>query len=158
MSCFDSTTSSDCELSTDMLSKDHSESGESSGSFPTSTKIQSRSGQATWEHTQEPQDLEPKHGGKKKELIYYCKYCTSILYSIFVSITFQNHLLKNHLIEAVSQTVHLVKKARTSLLRDVFAKAGQSGVMKPNRREEQVLRSALNPKAIVEALVQLVTV
>ena len=56
------------------------------------------------------------------------------------------------------QTVHPVKKVRASLLRDVFAKASQSGVTKLNRYEEQILRNALNPKAILETLVQLVTV
>jgi hypothetical protein len=66
--------------------------------------------------------------------------------------------LKTHSIEVVTPIVHLVKKAHTLLLKDIFAKAGQSGITRLDRCEEQVLRNALNPKAIVEALVQLVTV
>jgi hypothetical protein len=75
-----------------------------------------------------------------------------------VSTTFRNHLSKTHSIDVVIQTVHPVKKARTSLLRDIFAKAGQSGITRLDGHEEQVLRNALNPKAVVEALVQLFTV
>ena len=157
MSSFDSTTSSDHELSTDILTDDHSESTESSGSLPAPKKARIRSAQATWEHTRKPKGDELERGGKRNDLVYYCKYCTSIQYSTYVSTTFRNHLSKTHSIEVVTQAVHPVKKARTSLLRDVFAKAG-SGIMKLDGREEQVLRNALNPKAVVEALVQLVTV
>src|SRR5580692_12731474 len=89
--------------------------------------------------------------------MYYCKCCIDTPYSTYVSTTFRNHLSKAHQVEVVTQTVHPLKKARTSLLRDVFAKAG-SGIMKLDGHEEQVLRKALNPKAILEALVQLVTV
>ena len=158
MSSFDSTTSSDCALSIDTPTDDASESLESSESLSTPKQRRFRSAQSTWEHTREPQDLEPKRGGKKRDLLYYCKYCTSIPYSTYVSTTFRNHLLKTHSIDVVTQSVHPVKKARISLLRDVFAKAGQSGITRGDGHEEQVLRNILNPKAIVEALVQLVTV
>ena len=157
MSSFDSITTSDCEMSIDMLTEDHSESTECSEGLPSSTKTRSRSAHPTWQHSREPKDDEPKRGGRRNEQIYYCKYCTSTPYSTWVSTTFRNHLSKTHSIKVVIQT-HPVKKARTSLLRDVFAKAGQSGVTKLDRQEEQILRNALNPKAILEALVQLVTV
>jgi hypothetical protein len=139
MSSFDSTTSIDPELSIDILTDDHSESTESSGSLPAPKKSRLRSAQATWEHSREPEGDEPICGGKRNDLVYYCKYCTAITYSTYVSTTFRNHLSKAHSIEIVNQTVHPVKKARTSLLRDVFAKAGQSGIMKLDGREEQVL-------------------
>jgi hypothetical protein len=158
MSFFNSTTSSKRELSIDMPIEDHSESTESSGSLLTPTISRPRTAQTTWEHIREPKGLEPKCGGKKRDLIYYCKYCTSTPYSAYVSTTFRNHLLKTHSIDVVTQSVHPVKKVRTSLLRDIFAKAGQSGITRLDGHEEQVLRNALNPKAVVEALVQLVTI
>jgi hypothetical protein len=158
MSSFDSTASSERELSIDIPIEDHSESTESSGSLRTPTISQPQTAQITWEHTREPQGLEPKCEGKKRDLIYYCKYCTSTPYSAYVSTTFRNHLLKTHSIDVVTQSIHPVKKACTSLLRDVFAKAGQSGITRVNGHEEQVLQNALNAKAVVEALVQLVIV
>jgi hypothetical protein len=158
MSFFDSITSSERELSIDMPVEDHSESTESSSSLLTPTISRSRTAQTTWEHTREPKGLEPKRGGKKRDLIYYCKYCTSTPYSAYVSTTFRNHLLKTHSIDVVTQSVHPVKKAYMSLLRDVFTKAGQSDITRLDGHEEQVLRNALNLKAVVEALVQLVTV
>jgi hypothetical protein len=158
MLVFNSIASSERELSIDTPIEDNSESTESSGSLCTPSISRPRTAQTTWEHTREPTGLEPKRGGKKRDLIYYCKYCTSTLYLAYVSTTFCNHLLKTHSINVATQSVHPVKKVRMSLLRDVFAKAGQSGIARLDEHEEKVLRNALNPKAVVEALVQLVTV
>jgi hypothetical protein len=156
MSVFDSTTSSEREMSIDTPIEDHSESTESSGSLRTPTISRLRRAKTTWDHTRNAIGLEPKRGGKKKDKIFYCNYCTT--YSSYVSTTFRNHLLKAHDVHVVTQIVHPVKKTRTSLLRDVFAKAGKSDISKLDGHEEQVLRNALNPNAVVEALVQLVTV
>jgi hypothetical protein len=91
-------------------------------------------------------------------LIFYCKYCSSPSYSTYVSTTFRNHLLKTHSVEAVGAEPNSIKKARTSLIKEAFCKAGEMESVKLQRREEQVLRGALKPKAAMEALVQLVTV
>jgi hypothetical protein len=157
MSFFDLATASDRELSIDTLTDDHSETTESSGSLPARKTTRIRSAQTTWEHSRDAIGDEPERGGKRNDKMYYCKRCIDTPYSTYVSTTFRNHLSKAHQVEVVTQTVHPLKKARTSLLRDVFAKAG-SGIMKLDGHEEQVLRKALNPKAILEALVQLVTV
>jgi hypothetical protein len=131
-------TTSDCEMSIDILSEDHLESTKCSETLPSSIKIRSWSAHPTWQHSQEPKGDEPKYEGRRNEQIYYCKYCTSISYSTWALTTFRNHLSKTHSIEIVIQT-YPVKKAHISLLRDVFAKAGQSGVTKLDRQEEQIL-------------------
>jgi hypothetical protein len=158
MSSFDSTTTSDCEIPFDILIDDHSESNALSESLPNSRKTCSQLAHPTWKHSWEPEGNEPKHGGKRNERIFYWKHCTRKPYSTWVSTIFQNHLMKAHSIQVGMETIHPVKKAHMSLLRYVFAKAGQSGVTKLNGDVEQILRNALNPKAILEALVQLVTV
>jgi hypothetical protein len=112
----------------------------------------------TWEHTRKPQGSEPERAGPRKERIYYCKYCVKPPYSTYVSTTFRNHLSTVHLIEVESSKIHPVREARASLLKDAFAKAGSIDTVKPELQEEQILRNAVNPKAVIEALVQLVTV
>ncbi|KAL6411780.1 hypothetical protein AUP68_04157 [Ilyonectria robusta] len=113
---------------------------------------------ATWQHTRKPQGSEPERAGLKQDLVFYCKYCSNPPYSIYVSTTFRNHLLKIHSVEAAGSEPNSTKKARTSLIKEAFNKAGEIEVTKLQEREEQVLRNALNPKAAMEALVQLVTV
>ena len=117
-----------------------------------------RTTDSTWKHTRKPHGSEPERAGQKKDLVYYCKYYVKPCYSTYVSTTFRNHLLKAHSIEVESAEAHPVKKACSSLLKDAFAKAGQINTVKLQLHEEQVLRNALNPKAAIEALVQLVTV
>ncbi|PVH93321.1 hypothetical protein DM02DRAFT_501822, partial [Periconia macrospinosa] len=99
--------------------------------------------EATWQHTRKPRGSYPERDGPKQELVFYCKYCENSPYSTYVSSTFRNHLLKIHSIEAAGSSLNPIKKAQ---------------VVKLQEREEQVLRNALNPKAAMEALVQLVTV
>ncbi|KAF4311338.1 hypothetical protein GTA08_BOTSDO13153 [Botryosphaeria dothidea] len=127
-------------------------------SSTSSRKRRARTTDSTWEHARRPQGSEPERGGQKKDLVFYCKYCVSPSYSTYVSTTFRNHLLKVHSIEVECSEAHPVKRARDSLLKDAFAKAGHVNAVKLQMREEQVLRDALNPKAAIEALVQLVTV
>jgi hypothetical protein len=99
--------------------------------------------------------LEPARAGPRKERIYYCKYC---VYSTYVSTTFRLHLSNAHSIEVEKPKIHPVKKACASLLKDAFAKAGSMDTVQLELQEEQILRNALNPKAVIEAFVQLVTV
>ncbi|KAJ3454605.1 hypothetical protein MRS44_013205 [Fusarium solani] len=113
---------------------------------------------ATWQHTRKPQGSEPERAGPKQDLVFYCKYCSNPPYSTYVSTTFRNHLLKIHSVEAAGSEPNSTKKARTSLIKEAFNKAGEIEVAKLQEKEEQVLRNALNPKAAMEALVQLVTV
>ncbi|KAK2685302.1 hypothetical protein QWA68_015945 [Fusarium oxysporum] len=113
---------------------------------------------ATWQHTQKPQGSEPERAGPKQDLVFYCKYCSNPPYSTYVSTTFRNHLLKIHSVEAAGSEPNSTKKVRTSLIKEAFNKAGEIEVAKLQEREEQVLRNVLNPKAAMEALVQLVTV
>jgi hypothetical protein len=114
--------------------------------------------ESIWEHTRKPKDSEPERGGKKKNLIYYCKYCNTPAYSIYVSTTFRLHLTRVHSIEVESSRLHPVKRARTSLLREAFAKASKSDTIKLTGTEKQVLQNALDKTAVIEALVQLITV
>lgn len=113
---------------------------------------------STWEQTRKPEGVEPERAGPRQNLVFYCKYCSDPPYSTYVSTTFRSHLLKVHSVEATGSEPNFTKTARTNLLRDAFNKAGEAQLVKLQVRDEQVLRSALNPKAAMEALVQLVTV
>ena len=108
-------------MSVDMLTDDLLELTERSESLPNSTKTRSKSAHPTWKHSRDPEGEEPKCGGKRNERIFYCKHYTGKPYSTWVSTTFRNHLMKAHSIQVVKETIHPVKKARASLLRDVFA-------------------------------------
>jgi hypothetical protein len=68
-----------------------------------------------------------------------------------------NHLLNTHGIE-LDTNEHPIKKQRGSLIKDAFAKAGAVNTTKQSVKEEVTLRAAVNQKAALEALVQLVTV
>lgn len=159
-------TSSDCESSIVATIESTSRVTEASKSLPSvepSTSTNSKrkrttTAEATWQHTRKPHGSEPERAGLKQDLVFYCKYCENPPYSTYVSNTFRNHLLKIHSIEAASSSPNTTKKARTNLLKEAFNKAGEIEVIKLQEREEQVLRNALNPKAAMEALVQLVTV
>src|SRR6266436_2471023 len=135
-------------------------------SEPTSTSVNrsspsrkhSRTAKGTWEHTRKHGDSEPECGGPRNNLLYYCKYCMSPSYSTYVSTTFRNYLMKVHLIEVDTSSAHPIKKAHVSLLREAFAKAGHNDTIKLNANEHQILENALDKVAVIEALVQLVTV
>lgn len=160
MSSFISAASSNRELSVVASVESSSEPAETPKTLSSISQKRKRvrTTDSSWKRTCNPQDSEPERAGQKKDLVYYCKYCVDPSYSTYVSTTFRNHLLKVHSIEAESLEAHPVKKARTSLLKDAFAKAGHINTVKLQLREEQVLRDALNLKAVIEALVQLVTV
>ncbi|PTD02498.1 hypothetical protein FCULG_00012869 [Fusarium culmorum] len=96
---------------------------------------------ATWQHTRKPQGSEPERAGPKKDLVFYCKYCSNPPYSTYVSTTFCNHLLKIHSVEAAGSEPNSTKKVRTSLIKEAFNKAGEIEVAKLQEREEQVLRN-----------------
>uniref|UniRef100_A0A0C4BKT1 AC transposase n=1 Tax=Fusarium oxysporum (strain Fo5176) TaxID=660025 RepID=A0A0C4BKT1_FUSOF len=70
----------------------------------------------------------------------------------------RGNTLENLKVEAAGSEPNSTKKVRTSLIKEAFNKAGEIEVAKLLEREEQVLRNVLNPKAAMEALVQLVTV
>jgi hypothetical protein len=111
----------------------------------------------TWAHAREPLNSEPSRCGRKNEKIYYCMHCVSPTYSTTVSTTFRNHLLKIHGIELEAHE-HPIKKRRDRLIQDAFAKAGEVHAAKQLAKREETLRHAINHKAALEALIQLVTV
>ncbi|OAQ62549.1 ribonuclease H-like protein [Purpureocillium lilacinum] len=111
----------------------------------------------TWAHAREPQDAEPARCPRKNEKIYYCMHCRDPTYSTTVSTTFRRHLLKVHGIELIAPD-HPIKKQRDNLIQDAFAKAGEVNAAKQSARQEETLRAAVNRKAALEALMQLVTV
>jgi hypothetical protein len=111
----------------------------------------------TWIHARDPKGSEPARCARRNEKIYYCKYCVDPAYSTTVSTTFRHHLLSTHDIE-LDANEHPIKKQRDSLIKDAFAKAGVVDTVKQSVREEVALRAAVNQKAALEALVQLVTV
>ncbi|PCD22033.1 hypothetical protein AU210_010943 [Fusarium oxysporum f. sp. radicis-cucumerinum] len=111
----------------------------------------------TWAHAREPLNSEPSRCGRKNEKIYYCMHCVSPTYSTTVSTTFRNHLLKTHGIELEAHE-HPIKKRRDRLIQDAFAKAGEVHAAKQLAKREETLRHAINHKAALEALIQLVTV
>ncbi|PCD42766.1 hypothetical protein AU210_005291 [Fusarium oxysporum f. sp. radicis-cucumerinum] len=84
-------------------------------------------------------------------------HCVSPTYSTTVSTTFRNHLLKTHGIELEAHE-HPIKKRRDRLIQDAFAKAGEVHAAKQLAKREETLRHAINHKAALEALIQLVTV
>ena len=86
------TTDASCERETSVVP-----SITTSDSASTARKTHKRKCTAnTWEHTREPQGVEPERCSRRKERIYYCKYCVSPSCSTVVSTTFRNHLLKEH--------------------------------------------------------------
>jgi hAT family C-terminal dimerisation region len=111
----------------------------------------------TWTHAREPRSSEPARCARRNEKIYYCKYCVDPTYSTTVSTTFRYHLLSIHGIE-LEASEHPIKKQRNSLIKDAFAKAGVVNIVKESAKEEVTLRAAVNRKAALEALVQLITV
>ncbi|OAA34140.1 transposase-like protein [Beauveria brongniartii RCEF 3172] len=111
----------------------------------------------TWAHAREPQDAEPARCPRKDEKIYYCMHCRDPTYSTTVLTTFRRHLLKAHGIE-LSAPDHPIKRQRDNLIQDAFAKAGEVNASKQSARQEAALRAAVNRKAALEALIQLVTV
>jgi hypothetical protein len=111
----------------------------------------------TWAHAREPQNSEPARCPRKNEKIYYYIHCRDPTYSTTVSTTFRRHLLKTHGIELVTHD-HPIKKQRDNLIQDAFAKAGEVNTAKQVARQEETLRAAVNRKAALEALIQLVTV
>lgn len=111
----------------------------------------------TWVHAREPKGSEPARCGPKNEKIYYCKHCTDPTYSTTVSTSFRYHLLTVHRIE-LETNEHPVKRQRDGLIKDAFAKAGEINTTKRVVQEEETLSAAVNQKAALEALVQLVTV
>lgn len=164
MSSFPSVASNDCDTSIVVPNGFPSQLTETSDALSCATTRKrkyaerTRSAISTWEHTREPQGSEPVRSGKKNERVYYCKYCVNPFYSTLVSTTFRNHLLKEHHIELESAELHPIKKARDSLLKDAFAKAGKINTVRLQQHEEEALKSAINPRAAIEALVQLITV
>ena len=58
-------TTSDCEMSIDILTEDHLESTKCSETLPSSIKIRSRSAHPTWQHSREPKGDEPKYEGRR---------------------------------------------------------------------------------------------
>lgn len=111
----------------------------------------------TWAHAREPRNSEPARCPRKKEKIYCCIHCRDPTYSTTISTTFRRHLLKTHGIELVTHD-HPIKKQRDNLIQDAFAKAGEVNTAKQVARQEETLRAAVNRKAALEALIQLVTV
>jgi hAT family C-terminal dimerisation region len=158
MSSSDSISFDNRESSIDISTETLPEPISTSVNQSTPRRKRARTAKGTWEHSRKPLDSEPERGGPKKNLLHYCKYCTSPSYSTYVSTTFRNHLMKVHSIEADRATVHPIKKARVSLLREAFAKAGQNDTTKLNANEHRILENALDKVAVLEALVQLVTV
>ncbi|KAG8665116.1 uncharacterized protein FPOAC1_013094 [Fusarium poae] len=92
----------------------------------------------TWAHAREPLNSEPSRCGRKNEKIYYCMHCI-------------------HGIELEAHE-HPIKKRRDRLIQDAFAKAGDMHAAKQLAKREETLRHAINHKAALEALIQLVTV
>lgn len=127
---------------------------------PSSTRRDTRKRKATantWTHARAPRDSEPVRCARKNEKIYYCKHCVNPTYSTTVSTTFRHHLLRVHGIE-LEANEHPIKKRRDNLIKDAFAKAGEINTIKQSVKEDETLRAAVNQKAALEALVQLVTV
>lgn len=74
-----------------------------------------------------------------------------------MSTTFRHHLLKVHGIELEAE-LHPIKRQRDNLIQDAFTKARHIAASKQSTEAEQILRGAINQKAALEALAQLVTV
>lgn len=110
-----------------------------------------------WAHTREPYNSEPERCHRKNERIYYCRHCNDPPYSSAVSTTFRHHLFKVHGIELEAQE-HPIKRQRDLLIQDAFTKASSIAASKRSAVEEEVLRATINEKAVLEALVRLVTV
>lgn len=84
-------------------------------------------------------------------------HCVKPPYSTTVSTTFRKHLFNIHGIQLDAHE-HPIKKQRDSLIQDALAKAGEAHAAKQSIRQEETLRTAVNRKAALEALVRLVTV
>src|SRR5256886_13160391 len=89
--------------------------------------------------------------------IFYCCYCQNPTYKCESTSAARYHLKRCHGIEIEVEDVQ-IKKRRDQRLEDAFQKAGKVSATKLKKQQEEVLRTAINPKAISEALVQLIAV
>lgn len=162
MACQQSFTASDVSGNRASPTSSTTDPGTITSDPPTSSSAsrQTRKRKATantWVHAREPKGSEPVRSARKNEKIYYCKHCEDLTYFTTVSTTFRYHLLNTHGIELETQE-HPLKKQRKSLIKDTFAKAGEIGAVRQSVKEQETLRAAINQKAALEALVQLVAV
>ena len=107
----------------------------------------------TWDHTHSSHNLKSEY--KKKNQIFYCKYCKNSSYECQNNSSFQNHFLKKHDINIQFEN-HQIQVFNFFKLQDLYNKITHS-----NQIQEfnvQILKKILNKKIINEILILLIVV
>ena len=108
----------------------------------------------TWEHSKKVK-MEEIRRDKTGNRIWICAYCSS--YETGALTTARLHLKSRHNI-IVDSAVPKAEAARQKKLNEVFTLAEQKQQTRLKEREEKVLQDAINNKAFIQALLQLIIV
>ena len=107
----------------------------------------------TWNHTHSSHNLKSEY--KKKNQIFYCKYCKNSLYKCQNNLSFQNHFLKKHDINIQSESCQ-IQVFSLLKLQNLYNKTAHSSQIQ--EFDVQILKKMLNKKIINEILILLVVV
>ena len=108
---------------------------------------------ATWNHTYLSCNSESEY--KRKDWMFYCKYCENSSYRCQSSSLFQNHLFKKHDIDIQSESCQ-IEVFSLLKLQDLYDKTAYSNQIQ--ELNTQILKKVLNKKIINEILISLVVV
>ena len=118
-----------------------------------SRKSRKHTALATWDHTHLSCNSESEY--KKKDQMFYCKYCKNSSYECQSSSLFQNHLFKKHDIDIQSESCQ-IEVFSLLKLQDLYDKTAYSNQIQ--ELNTQILKRMLNKKIINETLISLVVV
>ena len=107
----------------------------------------------TWNHTHLSHNLKSEY--KRKDQIFYCKYCKNSSYECQSNSSFQNHFLKKHDINIQSEN-HQIQVFNLFKLQDLYNKTTHSS--QTQEFNVQILKRMLNKKIINEILISLIVV
>ena len=107
----------------------------------------------TWNHTHSSHNLKSEY--KKKNQIFYCKYCKNSSYECQNNSSFQNHFLKKHDINIQFEN-HQIQVFNFFKLQDLYNKITHSS--QTQEFNMQILKKILNKKIINKILISLIVV
>jgi len=122
----------------------------STASLPTRKRKQTAT--TTWQHSRPPkpgETLRDRHGNR----LFYCQYCPQN-YGSLTSV--RKHLSSEHGIDVDTESKR--KVVRQERLDDILKKADVKRLHEQEKKVEEVLESAVNKKALEEALIQLIII
>ena len=108
---------------------------------------------ATWDHTCSSHNLKQEY--KRKDQIFYCKYCENSSYECQNNSLFWNHFLRKHDIDIQFESCQ-IQVFSLLKLQDLYNKITHSS--QTQEFNVQILKKILNKKIINEILVSLIIV